>query len=108
MAADAIQRIDAYSVAQATESQNQERERRRESARDRDRGKGPFPKTDAQASAEPAPPPASSQIIDSSTVAQLLSRPVVPAGRARFLSPTSRAPGENRRKTDAKKLDRSA
>ncbi len=108
MATDSIPKLDSYNVAAAAESQNRER--------NRDRGvrKGPS-KERAAPSAEAAPAPtssapdlASSQIVDSSTVIELLSHRPLPNPQARFLSKPAPKASRDRRNSDGKKLDKSA
>jgi len=107
MPTQSIQKLDAFTVAASAESQNRERDQNREMRRKADKGKS------AAATPAPSEPSAAedfhtSQIVDSSTMVELLSHRSLVSGQARFLlqSP-SKAPAL-RQKAGAKKLDKTA
>ena len=109
MATDAITKIDPYTIAQVAESQNRERNRDRGTKRRAEKDKPGFAPEPPTAKTEAVVPDVpAGQIIDSLTVIALLAHQPKPPVHARFLARTPKKGMEDRRKTDAKKLDKSA
>ncbi len=107
MATQSIQKLDGFTVAASSESQNREREQARDFRRKGEKNKlvqaAPAPVQEA-----PAEELQASQIVDSSTVVELLSHRPTASGQARFLvQPPSKAPAL-RQKAGGKKLDKTA
>lgn len=107
MATESIPKLDGYKVAAAAEPQNRER--------NRERGNRKAPPKDKAAPLESvsvpttsAPDLASSQIVDSTTVIELLSHRPLPNTHARFLAKPPPKASPDRRNSDGKKLDKSA
>lgn len=109
MATDAIKKIDPYTIAPVAESQNRERNRDRGGKPRPDKNTPGYLPEKTAAKDEPAGPEVpAGQIVDSSTVVELLSHQPKPQLHARFLPRAPKKGSEERRKTDAKKLDKSA
>lgn len=108
MATESIPKLDSYNVAAAAESQNRDRQRQRGNCKPPSKDKAaPAPEA-APAQTVIGPDLGSSQIVDSSTVIELLAHRPLPNTHARFLSKPPPRAGLDRRNSDGKKLDKSA
>ena len=108
MATDSVHKIDAYTVAAAAESQNRERNSERRNRRVAAKEKAAPPSPTKVTAEIPAVDLGSSQIVDSSTVVELLAHRPNPNPQARFLRSAPTKTGPERLISVAKKLDRSA
>lgn len=108
MATESIHKLDSHTVAASADTQNRERNRDRRKGKAVEKEK-PFTTAETKPAVEtPGPDLGSSQIVDSSTVIELLAHRPLPNTHARFLSKSPPRANPDRRNPGGKKLDKSA